>query len=53
VQVGALHALRKRKDCRRVAIIDFDVHHGNGTQVCQRSQGSPRLAMQTNEMNGW
>jgi acetoin utilization deacetylase AcuC-like enzyme len=33
VAVGALHALRKRKDCRRVAIIDFDVHHGNGTQV--------------------
>ena len=28
VAVGALHALRERTDCRRVAIIDFDVHHG-------------------------
>ena len=32
VAVGALHALRNREDCPRVAIIDFDVHHGNGTQ---------------------
>lgn len=44
VAVGALHALRKRTDCRRVAIIDFDVHHGNGTQgvvdaVCDPSRG--------------
>lgn len=31
VAIGALHALRRR-GCKRVAIIDFDVHHGNGTQ---------------------
>eukprot|EP01048_Picozoa_sp_COSAG05_P008259 COSAG05_NODE_621_length_8305_cov_3.479283_8_plen_505_part_00 len=31
VAVGALHALHERGDCHRVAIIDFDVHHGNGT----------------------
>lgn len=31
VAVGAAHALA-RSDVERVAIIDFDVHHGNGTQ---------------------
>ncbi len=29
--IGALHA-RDAHGCQRVAIIDFDVHHGNGTQ---------------------
>jgi acetoin utilization deacetylase AcuC-like enzyme len=32
VAIGALHALQ-RPSIRRVAIIDFDVHHGNGTQA--------------------
>ncbi len=32
VAIGAMHALQ-RPDIRRVAIIDFDVHHGNGTQA--------------------
>ena len=32
VAVGALHA-RKKHGLRRVAVIDFDVHHGNGTQA--------------------
>ncbi|MBW7849439.1 MAG: histone deacetylase family protein [Rhodospirillales bacterium] len=31
VAVGALHA-RAEHGLRRVAVIDFDVHHGNGTQ---------------------
>jgi len=31
VAVGALHA-RAKHGLRRVAVIDFDVHHGNGTQ---------------------
>ncbi len=31
IAVGARHALRL-VDCERVAIVDFDVHHGNGTQ---------------------
>ncbi|MFK7958019.1 MAG: histone deacetylase family protein [Lysobacterales bacterium] len=31
VAIGALSAL-SRPDCQRVAIADFDVHHGNGTQ---------------------
>jgi len=31
VAVGAAHA-RARHGIRRVAVIDFDVHHGNGTQ---------------------
>lgn len=34
VALAALHA-RERWDLKRVAIVDFDVHHGNGTQtVC-------------------
>lgn len=31
VAIAAAHALRRR-GLRRVAIVDFDVHHGNGTQ---------------------
>ncbi len=31
VAIGALHAL-ERRGLSRVAIVDFDVHHGNGTQ---------------------
>jgi acetoin utilization deacetylase AcuC-like enzyme len=32
VAIGALHA-RHAHGCARVAVIDFDVHHGNGTQA--------------------
>lgn len=32
VAVGALHA-RARYGLKRIAVIDFDVHHGNGTQA--------------------
>ncbi len=32
VAIGAMHALANA-DIRRVAIVDFDVHHGNGTQA--------------------
>lgn len=32
VAIGARHAL-ENPDVKRVAIIDFDVHHGNGTQA--------------------
>jgi len=32
VAIGALHAL-ENPTIKRVAIIDFDVHHGNGTQA--------------------
>jgi acetoin utilization deacetylase AcuC-like enzyme len=32
VAVGALHA-RTRHGLRRIAVVDFDVHHGNGTQA--------------------
>lgn len=31
IAVGVAHALEKYH-CRRVAIVDFDVHHGNGTE---------------------
>ncbi|WP_448208632.1 histone deacetylase family protein [Azospirillum sp. sgz302134] len=32
IAVGAEHA-RKRHGLKRVAVVDFDVHHGNGTQA--------------------
>lgn len=32
IAIGALHA-RAVHDCARVAVVDFDVHHGNGTQA--------------------
>jgi len=32
VAIGALHA-RRRHGLKRVAVVDFDVHHGNGTQA--------------------
>ena len=32
VAIGAVYA-QKKHACHRVAIIDFDVHHGNGTQT--------------------
>ncbi|MBL4612500.1 MAG: histone deacetylase family protein [Emcibacter sp.] len=39
VAIGALYA-RQKHFCHRVAIIDFDVHHGNGTQaVVARTKG--------------
>ncbi len=32
VAIGALHA-RKAHNLKRIAVIDFDVHHGNGTEA--------------------
>ena len=29
---GAMHALTVYKNVKRIAIIDLDVHHGNGTE---------------------
>ncbi|MGH7049093.1 MAG: histone deacetylase family protein [Acetobacteraceae bacterium] len=40
VAVAALHA-RARWGLRRIAIVDFDVHHGNGTESACR--GDPEL----------
>jgi acetoin utilization deacetylase AcuC-like enzyme len=40
IAVGALHALEAH-GLRRVCVIDFDVHHGNGTQAV--AQKEPRL----------
>jgi acetoin utilization deacetylase AcuC-like enzyme len=37
VSVGAAYALSRHRDqVRRVAIVDFDVHHGNGTEETVR-----------------
>lgn len=36
VAIGALHA-RHAHGLKRVAVVDFDVHHGNGTQACFES----------------
>ena len=39
VAIGALYA-RKKYFCHRVAIVDFDVHHGNGSQsVVEKTRG--------------
>jgi acetoin utilization deacetylase AcuC-like enzyme len=40
VAVGALHALEAH-GLARVAVVDFDVHHGNGTEAVARAE--PRL----------
>ncbi len=32
IAIGALHA-HEAHGCKRVAVVDFDVHHGNGTQA--------------------
>jgi acetoin utilization deacetylase AcuC-like enzyme len=37
--IGALRA-RKVHGLRRVAVVDFDVHHGNGTQAAFENDGS-------------
>jgi acetoin utilization deacetylase AcuC-like enzyme len=43
VAAGAFHALEVRH-CQRVAIIDLDVHHGNGTEdIVRRFPESSRL----------
>ena len=34
---GALHALETMDDIEKVCVIDFDVHHGNGTEEIARS----------------
>ena len=42
VAIAALHALQRR-NLKRVAIVDFDVHHGNGTEDIL--SGDPRVLM--------
>lgn len=42
VAIAAAHAL-ERRGLQRVAIIDFDVHHGNGTEAMFRND--PRVLM--------
>ena len=42
VAVAALHALSTHGDrIKKVAIVDFDVHHGNGTEDIVRALGRP------------
>lgn len=40
VAAGALHALEEHQ-CERVAIVDLDVHHGNGTEDIVRRYAHP------------
>lgn len=42
IAIGAAHALRAHK-LKRIAILDFDVHHGNGTQAWAESQPEARF----------
>ena len=42
VAIGALHALKERSSTvKKVAVIDFDVHHGNGTQAIFEGTDDP------------
>jgi acetoin utilization deacetylase AcuC-like enzyme len=42
VAAGAMHAVAEYKDiCQRVAIVDIDVHHGNGTEEIVRKCNDP------------
>jgi acetoin utilization deacetylase AcuC-like enzyme len=42
VAAGAMYALAEHKDvCQRVAIVDIDVHHGNGTEEIVRKCNDP------------
>lgn len=51
VAIGALHAL-ERHGLERVAIFDFDVHHGNGTQAILWDE--PRIRfVSTHQMPLW
>lgn len=46
VATGALHALSERHQvrCGKVAIVDIDVHHGNGTEeIVRRAHDSTRI----------
>ena len=40
IAVAAAHALARHR-LKRVAVVDFDVHHGNGTEDCFRAE--PRV----------
>lgn len=46
VAIGARHAL-ERHGLERVAVVDFDVHHGNGTQ--DLLEGDPRALVVTSQ----
>ena len=42
--VAASYLLNKHRDkVKRVAIVDFDVHHGNGTQEIIECMQRPKL----------
>ncbi|GBG27432.1 Ankyrin repeat domain-containing protein 1 [Hondaea fermentalgiana] len=47
VMVGAMHALEAYPDTiRRIAIVDFDVHHGNGTEEIVSKLNKEAIAAQ-------
>ncbi|KAJ1481010.1 histone deacetylase domain-containing protein, partial [Baffinella frigidus] len=49
--IGAAHAMAARgrdMGVKRVAIVDFDVHHGNGTEECVRNLQPARLTHKVN-----
>ncbi len=51
VAIAALHAL-DRRGLSRVAIVDFDVHHGNGTQALLWNEPRVRV-VSTHQMPLW
>lgn len=37
IAIGAMHAIDKYH-CKKIAIVDFDVHHGNGTELMVQNE---------------
>ncbi len=50
--IGARHAQDKH-DFKKVAIIDFDVHHGNGTDTMSRAHDGSILFISTHQYPLW
>lgn len=50
--IGARHA-QDMHDVNRVAIVDFDVHHGNGSDVMARAHDGSILSISTHQFPLW
>ena len=50
IAIGALHALKS--GAKKVAIIDFDRHHGNGTEEIVRAYGKENILFISSFQNG-
>jgi acetoin utilization deacetylase AcuC-like enzyme len=51
VDIGAAYAKATYKEIRKIAIFDFDLHHGNGTQMIVKDLGGTRQTLRV-EVSG-